>query len=30
MVQTFHLRDGKVSEVWNQATDQYAQDEFWS
>ena len=30
MVQTFHLRDGKVSEVWTQATDLYAQDEFWS
>ena len=30
MVQTSHLRDGKAFEVWNQATDQYAQDEFWS
>ena len=30
MVQTFHMRDGKVSEVWTQATDLYAQDEFWS
>ena len=30
MVTTFHIRDGKVSEAWNQATDLYAQDEFWS
>jgi len=30
MVLTYHFRDGKVSEVWNQSTDQYAQDEFWS
>ena len=30
MVQISHLRDGKAFEVWNQATDQYAQDEFWS
>ena len=30
MVQISHLRDGKAYEVWNQATDQYAQDEFWS
>jgi uncharacterized protein len=30
MVQTFHMRDGKVSEVWTQATDLYAQDGFWS
>ena len=29
-VQTFHLRDGKVSETWIQSTDLYAQDEFWS
>jgi ketosteroid isomerase-like protein len=26
----YHFRDGKVSEAWNQATDLYAQDEFWS
>jgi uncharacterized protein len=30
MVQTFHFRDGKVSEAWAQPADQYAQDEFWS
>jgi ketosteroid isomerase-like protein len=30
MVETFHFRDGKVSEVWVQATDLYANDEFWS
>jgi ketosteroid isomerase-like protein len=30
MVQISHLRDGKAFEVWNQTTDQYAQDEFWS
>ena len=30
MVQISHLRDGKAYEVWNPATDQYAQDEFWS
>ncbi len=29
-VQTFHFRDGKVSETWVQSTDLYAQDEFWS
>ena len=25
-----HFRAGKVSEVWLQSTDLYAQDEFWS
>ena len=30
MVETFHFRDGKVSEVWVQVTDLYANDEFWS
>jgi ketosteroid isomerase-like protein len=29
-VATYHIRDGKVSEVWVQSTDLYAQDEFWS
>ncbi len=29
-VLTYHFRDGKVSEVWNQATDPYAVDEFFS
>jgi ketosteroid isomerase-like protein len=29
-VLTFHIRDGKASEAWVQATDQYAGDEFWS
>jgi uncharacterized protein len=29
-VNTFHLRDGKVTEVWAQGTDVYASDEFWS
>jgi uncharacterized protein len=29
-VQVFHFRDGKVTEVWNQFTDLYALDEFWS
>jgi ketosteroid isomerase-like protein len=29
-VNTFHMRDGKVTEVWTQATDLYANDEFWS
>jgi len=30
MVNTYHFRDGKFSEIWTQTTDQYAQDEFWS
>ena len=30
MVETYHFRDGKISETWTQSTDQYAQDEFWS
>jgi ketosteroid isomerase-like protein len=29
-VNTFHIRDGKATEVWVQATDLYASDEFWS
>lgn len=30
LVQTFHIRDGKVSEAWNHSTDLYAADEFLS
>ncbi len=30
MVETMHIRDGKVSEVWVQPTDLYAVDEFLS
>ena len=30
VVIVFHLRDGKIAEVWAHPTDQYAQDEFWS
>jgi uncharacterized protein len=30
MVEIFHFRDGKVSEIWVQATDLYANDEFFS
>jgi len=26
----YHVRDGKVSEVWGYGTDAYAFDEFWS
>lgn len=29
-VNTFHMRDGKVTEVWTHTTDLYAIDEFWS
>ena len=29
-VDSFHFRDGKVSECWTFAEDQYALDEFWS
>jgi ketosteroid isomerase-like protein len=29
-VQVFHIRDGKVSEVWSHPADLYAMDEFWS
>ena len=29
-VETYHFRDGKISETWTQSTDLYAQDEFWS
>jgi ketosteroid isomerase-like protein len=28
-VDTFHFRDGKVSECWSFAEDPYALDEFW-
>jgi ketosteroid isomerase-like protein len=30
MTQIFHLRDGKVSEVWGLQTDLHAVEEFWS
>jgi ketosteroid isomerase-like protein len=30
VVIVFHLRDGKIAEVWAHPTDQYANDEFWS
>ena len=30
MVETMHIRDGKVSEVWVHTTDLYALDEFLS
>jgi uncharacterized protein len=30
MSQTYHIRDGKLAEVWNHQTDLYAADEFWS
>jgi uncharacterized protein len=26
----FHVRDGRVTEAWGTAGDQYANDEFWS
>jgi ketosteroid isomerase-like protein len=29
-VQTFHIRDGKATEIWTHTTDLYAVDEFWS
>jgi hypothetical protein len=29
-VLVYHIRDGKVSEVWGYGTDPYAFDEFWS
>jgi ketosteroid isomerase-like protein len=29
-VQVFHVKDGKVTESWFHAADQYASDEFWS
>jgi uncharacterized protein len=29
-VGTFHIHDGKITEIWVQATDLYAVDEFWS
>ena len=30
MVQTYHFRDGKVSEIWAHQFDDYAVDEFFS
>jgi uncharacterized protein len=30
IVLTYHVRDGKLSEVWNHPADQYAEDEFYS
>jgi ketosteroid isomerase-like protein len=30
VVNIFHLKDGKVTEVWGHADDQYTVDEFWS
>ena len=29
-VLVFHVRDGRVTEAWNSAGDQYLTDEFWS
>jgi ketosteroid isomerase-like protein len=29
-VHVFHVKDGKVTEFWGHAGDQYAADEFWS
>ena len=29
-VSVFHIRGGKITEVWHHAGDQYAQDEFFS
>lgn len=29
-VQTFHIKDGKATEVWANPSDLYAVDEFWS
>jgi len=29
-VNTFHMRDGRVTEVWTNTPDLYATDEFWS
>jgi uncharacterized protein len=29
-VQVFHVKDGKVTESWFHAADQYASDDFWS
>lgn len=26
----FHLRDGKITEVWDAQVDQYSTDEFWA
>jgi ketosteroid isomerase-like protein len=30
LVAVYHLRDGKITEVWLQSTDLYAVDEFFS
>lgn len=29
-VLVFHMRDGKVADIWIHPQDQYAQDEFWA
>jgi ketosteroid isomerase-like protein len=29
-VQVFHVKDGKVTEVWTHPADVYVEDEFWS
>lgn len=29
-VHVFHIKDAKVTEVWNHTDDQYGLDEFWS
>ena len=29
-VQTFHIKDGKATEVWSNPSDLYASDDFWS
>ena len=29
-VQTFHIEDGKATEVWSNPSDLYASDDFWS
>ena len=30
IVIVYHIRNGKVTEIWNHPTDLYAEDEFWS
>ena len=29
-VQTFHISDGRATEVWTHPADQYASDDFWA
>jgi ketosteroid isomerase-like protein len=29
-INVYHIRDGKITEVWLHPTDLYAADEFWS